>query len=179
MDKPTRNSDIQQAFETLIFPIPGAVCVARSARLNLMQLPTESEINPIPENLDGQYAVRHFLGKTLEQAEALFREDSLTYQEDLMFMGAPAFRFYVAAAINYIRSEAVADDPSIISCFAAVLESRFEYEAGEVVAVAPLLASACRHIVDDYERFDVTPAIYGDLRPRYESLEQALLRLRG
>jgi hypothetical protein len=67
-----------------------------------MNLPTVEEINPVPENLDGQNAVRNFLGKSLDEAEALFRESSITYQEDLMFMGPPAFRFYVLAAINYI-----------------------------------------------------------------------------
>jgi hypothetical protein len=143
-----------------------------------MQLPTASEINPTPGNLDEQCAARNFLGKTLGQAEAMFREAALLYQEDLMFMGAPAFRFYVPAAINYIRSDAAAADSDMINCFAGILEFRLEYEAGEMVAVAPLLASACRHIVDGYERFDVTPAIYGDLRPRYKSLEQAFLRLR-
>ena len=60
-----------------------------------MQLPTVEEINPIPEDLDGQTAVQNFFGKSLEEAEALFRENSLCYQEDLMFMGASAFRFYV------------------------------------------------------------------------------------
>ncbi|HKQ39872.1 MAG TPA: hypothetical protein VJ063_17470 [Verrucomicrobiae bacterium] len=60
-----------------------------------MSLPTKDEINPWPGDLDGKTAVRHFLGKSLDEAEALFQEASLVYQEDLMFMGASAFRFYV------------------------------------------------------------------------------------
>ena len=71
-----------------------------------MRLPTAREINPIPTDLDGKCAEKHFLGKTLDEAETLFREASIIYQEDLMFMGAPAFRFYVQAAISYIQSEA-------------------------------------------------------------------------
>ena len=141
-----------------------------------MRLPTATEINPIPEDLDGQRAVRNFLGKSLEEAEALFRESSITYQEDLMFMGAPAFRFYVSAAISYIQSEAATGDPDIINCFAGLLEHRLEFEAEELVAVAPLLASVCCYIVEHYDRFALTPDIYGDLRPRLQSLEQTFLR---
>jgi hypothetical protein len=74
-----------------------------------MQLPTAREINPVPTDLDGKCAERHFLGKTLQQAEALFREASILYQEDLMFMGPIAFRFYVQAAISYIQSDAATD----------------------------------------------------------------------
>lgn len=141
-----------------------------------MHLPTAQEICPVPEDLDGQTAVRNFLGKSLAEAEALFRESSIIYQEDLMFMGAPAFRFYVQAAISYIQSEAASGDSDIISCFASILESRLEFEAGELVTVAPQLASVCRYILEYYDRFALTPDIYGDLRPRFQSLEQAFLR---
>ena len=141
-----------------------------------MHLPTAQEINPVPENLDGQIAVRNFLGTSLEEAEALFRESSITYQEDLMFMGAPAFRFYVQAAISYIQSAAATGDSDIISCFGSILEHRLEFEAEELVAVAAQLASVCRYILEHYDRFALTPDIYGDLRPRFQELEQTFLR---
>ena len=93
-----------------------------------------------------------------------------------MFMGAPAFRFYVQAAISYIQSEAATGDSDIVSCFASILEQRLEFEAEELVAVAPRLASVCRYILEHYDRFTLTTDIYGDLRPRFQTLEQAFLR---
>lgn len=141
-----------------------------------MYLPTAKEINPVPEDLDGKCAEEHFLGKTLEQAEALIREASIIYQEDLMFMGPIAFRFYVQAAIRYIQSDAATGDPDIINCFAGILDSRLEFEAEELVPIAAQLASICRYILEHYNRFDLTPEIYGDLCPRFQSLEQAFLR---
>jgi hypothetical protein len=140
-----------------------------------MSLPTRQEIN-IHDSLDEQAACQHFLGKSLEQAEALFRENFMVYQEDLMFMGAPAFRFYVQAAINYIKSEVANGDSDAINCFAGALEYRMGFQAKELVAVAPQLASACRHILEHYDRFSLDPEIYGDLRPRFRVLEQAFLR---
>ncbi|MBI3416870.1 MAG: hypothetical protein HY043_16390 [Verrucomicrobia bacterium] len=141
-----------------------------------MRLPTATEINPIPYDLDGQHAVRNFLGKCLDEAEALFRESSINYQEDLMFMGAPAFRFYVQAAISYIQSEASTGDADIVSCFASILEHRLEFEAEELFPVATQLASVCRYILEHYDRFTITPEIYGDLQPRFWALEQTFLR---
>lgn len=144
-----------------------------------MRLPTAKEINPIPEDLDGKCAEQHFFGKSMEEAEALFRENSLYYQEDLMFMGAAAFRFYVPAAISYIQSGAATNDPDIINCLAGILEHRLEFDARELSPVAPQIASVCRYILEHYDRFALTPEIYGDLRPRFLTLEQTFLRQTG
>src|SRR4051794_16209879 len=84
----------------------------------LMTLPTQAEIN-VYDSLDERCACSHFLGKTLEDAQALFASNALAYQEDLMFMGPIAFRYYLEAAIRYI--EATRDDV-MVSALAGVLE---------------------------------------------------------
>jgi hypothetical protein len=137
-----------------------------------MTLPTRQDIN-VHDSLDERTACEHFLGKSLAEAEALFREASVIYQEDLMFMGASAFRFYVQAAVRYIQSEAAAGDSDIINCFAGILERRLEYEAEELRPIAARLASICAYILEHYERFDLAPNIYGDFRPRFQALQQA------
>ena len=91
-------------------------------------------------------------------------------------MGPSAFRFYLQAAINCIKSDAANGDPDIINCFAGILDHRLEFEAKELVAVAPQLASICRYILEHYDRFMVPSDIYSDLRPRFQTLEQAFLR---
>jgi len=137
-----------------------------------MTLPTRWDIN-VHDSLDERTACEHFLGKSLAEAEALFREASIMYQEDLMFMGASAFRFYVQAAISYIQSEAATGDGDIISCFASILEHRLEYEAEQLRPVAGRLGSICGYILEHYDRFDLRPEIYGDVRPRFQALQQA------
>ena len=151
---------------------------ARFKLRHKMRLPTAKEINPFPDDLDGQSAEQHFLGKTLQDAEAMFKENSLYYQEDLMFMGPSAFRFYVQAAIAYIQSEAATGDSDMINCFAGILEQRLEFERVELVPIAEQLASICAYIVEDYTRFDLTPEIYGDVRPRFQALQHAFLRMK-
>jgi hypothetical protein len=140
-----------------------------------VRLPTANEINPTGDSLDGKHAERMFLGKTLEEAEGLFRENSLFYQEDLMFMGPMGFRYYVFAAINYLRSGASEGDSDMASSFAGLLEQRVKFELKELSPIAGDLASICRYMVDNYGKFKVAAHIYGDVRSRYAALEQIFL----
>ena len=129
-----------------------------------MTIPGRQDIN-VYDSLDERSACEHFLGKTVDQAEGLFRENSLYYQAYLMWMGPVAFRYYAPAAISYIQSEAATGDADIVSCFVGLLEFRLEHEPQGLVAIAGELASVCGYITDHYEQFDVTPEVHGDLRP--------------
>jgi hypothetical protein len=101
-------------------------------------LPNAAEIN-LFDSLDERTAVEHFLGKELKQAEALFRENFLVYQEDLMWMGPIAFRFYVPAAIDYLLSEQSDNDTDAVSSFCGVIEFRLDHEPAEVTPVGQLI----------------------------------------
>lgn len=141
-----------------------------------MTLPTAKEIDPY-NRLDGQWACKNFPGKNLDEAEALFQENWLNYQEDLMWMGPAAFRFYVQAAIRFIQSESAAGDSSIVSCFAMILEFKLEHESAELVPIADQLASICGYIIEHPERFDFTPETLDDDPIDVQALQQKLLRL--
>lgn len=141
-----------------------------------MTLPSRQDIN-VYDSLDERSACQHFLGKTLEQAEVLFRENSLYYQKDLMFMGVGAFRFYVQAAIHYAKSDAASGDSAIAHCLAGILEFRLEHEAEELVPIADQLADICGYFVEHYERFDLEPEIFGDVRSQYQKLQRTFLEI--
>jgi hypothetical protein len=117
-----------------------------------MTLPTAKEINPY-DDLDGRVACKNFLGKSLDEVEVMFRENSIYYQEGLMWMGPVAFRFYVPALINYIRSEVATGDSDIINCFGGLLEFRLEHQAAELLPISEQLASVCGYIIQHYSRF--------------------------
>lgn len=141
-----------------------------------MQLPTSAEI--IPHNdLDGQWAEKHFLGKDLDAAEELFQQNSIYYQEDLMFMGAVAFCYYVEALIRYIRSDASVGDSDIINCMVGILEQRLELDGLELAPVSQSLASVCEYILENYEKYCVTRDVYGDLKPQFASLRMSFVQM--
>ena len=132
-------------------------------------LPTSREINPF-DDLDGREAEQHFLGKTLDEAEALFRENSLYYQEDLIWMGPVAFSFYLRAALSYLKSASAQGDSDIVSCLCAVLEFHLQHDAEAVCKASDTMAELCRYVLVAYNRFDVDETIYGDLRVKYQKI---------
>ena len=132
-----------------------------------MSLPTREDIN-VFDSLDERYACEHFLGKDLSEAQRLFADNFLVYDEDLSNMGPRAFRYYVQAAIAYIESEQATDHADDVMCFAVTLESWNRNKPCELVPIAGVLASACRYIIDHWEKYDTTPVeIYNGNIKRY------------
>lgn len=142
------------------------------------RIPTNKDISPAygtdHEGLDEAHARKTFHGKTLEEAGLLFRENALFYQEDLLFMGPAGFRYYIHAYLNYLESPHATHDSDAVNCFVSLLEYRLEKQAKEILPVAAQLTQTCQHILNHYDRFDITADIYGDLRPQLEILIKRL-----
>jgi hypothetical protein len=136
-----------------------------------MRLPTEDEIN-VHNSLDEITASRHFLNKTLDQAEELFRENSAYYQEDLMWMGPRAFSFYLQAAINYLKSEFAVGDDHLVSCLYDTILFRSDQEGFEVAL--DNVKDMIGYIMENFQKFNVDTHIYGDLLSKYTALNSQL-----
>ena len=134
-----------------------------------MQLPTEKEIK-VYGSLDEICASQHFLGKSLQDAEALLRENSINYMGDYMWMGSKAFVFYAPSLIRYLLSEASRDDSDAVNSFAGIMEFRLEYYPESITPIAAELAGVCDSIIAHWDKHDVDPRIYKKLRTRIESL---------
>lgn len=132
-------------------------------------LPTVDDLN-VHNSLDERAAVEHFLGKDLQQAEALFRENFLFYQEDLMWMGPRAFSFYVEAAITYLLSSAANRDAEAVASFCSVAEFRLERDTESVTLYRSRLRQAVAAVMHDFNRFVVDPQAYRDLSGRLRGL---------
>jgi hypothetical protein len=137
----------------------------------LMSLPTPEDFN-IFNSLDEETASRHFLNKTLTEAQSLFCDNSLAYCQDLMWMGPRAFVYYVEALFNYIKSDDALGDSDVVNCFVSVVEYRLNDET------FPWAIDRVRMIVDyvivHYEKFRIDHDIYGDLLNKYETLRREL-----
>jgi hypothetical protein len=133
------------------------------------RLPTAEEIN-VFDSLDERCAVENFLGKDLEQARSLFREDFRRYQEDLMFMGPLAFQFYVPAAIDYLLSEEADCAADAAVSFCGLIEYRLDYDAAAIAPVGPIIREGILGILRDVDRYGCDAAIHGDIAGRYRAL---------
>ena len=91
------------------------------------ELPSMDDIKfyGMPEE---EYAIKHFYGKNIEEASALFFESSMTYQEDLLYMGPNAFFYYINSIKPYILSAEGWDDDCFVMCVLGIFENRLKHE---------------------------------------------------
>jgi hypothetical protein len=128
-------------------------------------IPTKQDISPTDGlDLDEREAVAHFFGKNVDDAETLLRENVDYYSNDLMWMGPVAFRFYFPALCNYLRSEDARGSFNGLYSLIALVKSRLEFDPASLGAVKECLLSCLRYSVDNYEKFEVSAEVYGDLR---------------
>ena len=136
-----------------------------------MSMPTRDDFNAYG-SLDETTACNHFYNKTLAEAEALFRDNSLTYCQDFMWMGAKAFNFYFDAIINYLQSDESSGDSDIVNCLPSVIEYRLS--EGGLSESIPRIRVLIDYVIKRYGKFEVDSAIYGDLSAKYTTLQKIL-----
>lgn len=142
-----------------------------------MRIPSKEEINPCADCLDGQWAVGHYLGKSLEEAEALFIENDIYYAGDLLWMGATAFTYYFKAALAYLKREECHEASDFVNTIISTLDSRLLGEYNDLQAIKngfPEYIEFCEYVVQYYDRFDLDEEIYGDLRAKIRPILKTL-----
>jgi hypothetical protein len=140
-----------------------------------VRLPTKEEINPFENDLDGIWACRNFLGKSLEDIEVMFNENWGLYREDLMYLGPIAFYYYLPAFLKFFRKN-WNDNPSFVDWFGIVLEHRLEKDRAELAPVSGQLVEVCRLIDDDWPGPEYCEH-YREVQSTYEKLTAEFLRL--
>lgn len=141
-------------------------------------LPGPGDFDPTGGFLDAEFAMAIFLGKSLEEAEELFRENFLARQEDLMFMGTAAFCFYVQSAIRYILGETSRGDDTVLVGFPGAVTFQLENGTGAIEDRSLLghLGDATEYVLSHWDKFSDTPGgrrswerLLRDLRSRTEA----------
>lgn len=139
----------------------------------MKRIPIESQIN-VFDSLDERWAVKNFLGKSLDEAEALFRENFIHYQEALMWMGPVAFAFYAKAAMQYLLSAQSTGNSDAASSFGVLIQFRLDHELEALIPVKTDLCEFIRNLLPEISRFDCDPTVYGDVAGKYKLILEKL-----
>lgn len=139
-----------------------------------MKIPDEDDWQNDFGDIDVAEARRHFFGRDLVQAEQLFRENALCYQENIVFMPFGCFQFYLEAYIRYILSDASKGDSDGASCFFGVVECR----CSDILRLPAETKARVRLVLDrlaqgqDY--YDAPIDIYGCFDKRAEEAKSRI-----
>jgi hypothetical protein len=140
------------------------------------QLPTVEEIAVDWEG--GHFAITHFHGKTLAEAEELFAcGRPHAYAVDFEYMEPVGFRFYIRAAVNFCLSDRSDGESDFIHALACVLSMWRESKPSELIPCARLLADFCGKLVQQFDRYDAHPYIYEGLREKYSKFAEYFTRV--
>jgi len=126
--------------------------------------PTERQICPIPEDLDGQVAARNFLGLDVAGALSLIRENSLYYLSDFLWMGPVAFRYYLPALTKYFAEFGPEVGADCVTSLLSTFNLRLQNEPSECLPIRQDMANILIGILSRYDELGVDEDIYGDLR---------------
>ncbi|HEX7027035.1 MAG TPA: hypothetical protein VF268_07320 [Gammaproteobacteria bacterium] len=141
--------------------------------LNVMSIPTKSDWGEIDKNdLDAQYAFKQFYGKSLSEAENMFRKNALHYQEDLYSMPGKVFSYYVQAFINYLASGDSAGDSDGASSFLHMIIWLLKNDRKNVHAqtLASLLGTA-EAVSKKQQYYGASADIYGNFPALFKEIE--------
>jgi hypothetical protein len=141
-------------------------------------IPSFADLSPTQgENLDEKLAAEHFFGKSASEAESLFRENAIYYAGDLMWMGDKAFAFYLPAFSRFLESSHADGDADALNSLASVVGFRLEHEPQSITGARDAILTALNYCADNYSKFKVEAAIYGDLRSKLLQLHKAVAAL--
>ena len=137
-----------------------------------MKIPTKHEWGSIEKNnLDTEWAYKQFAGKSLDDAEKMFRENALYYQEDLISMPSIAFNCYAPVFAKYILSDYAESDSDGASSFLhmiiELLQANRSLAAPETVKV---LLDAAKIVSNKQNYYDADIDIYGEFSELYNKI---------
>jgi len=137
-----------------------------------MKIPTRSDWGVIEKNnLDAECAFRQFSGKSLNEAEMMFRNNALYYQEDLISMPPVAFNFYAPAFARYILSDnAEADSDGASSFLHMVLELLQSNRSLTTTKTEKMLLASAQIVASKQEFYAADTDIYGDFPELYKQI---------
>jgi hypothetical protein len=143
-----------------------------------MQIPTQEDWGQVNEqDLDAKWAFKTFLGKSFAEAEAMFQENALYYQEDLQSMPRVPFNYYAPALIKYITSERAKGDSDGASSFLRLIIWLLK-ASREVIApeTEQQLLAAAAHVARRQDFYEADVSIYDDFKDLYREIQELTKR---
>jgi len=143
-----------------------------SKKSNTAKIPSKAHWGKIDKNdLDANWAYKQFFGKSFSEAERMFQENALYYQEDLQSMPEIPFNFYVQALEKYIVSERAKDDSDGASSFLAMVAWMLKTQQGIISKEnRNKLISASAYITNNQSFYDADIDIYGKFEDRLKEI---------
>lgn len=106
------------------------------------------------DGLDERFVIKHFHGKTVDDAHRMFAEGSSLYCEDITYMSIAALEYYLPAALSYLQSSDANGDgecaSGVMTSLSCVCDRR-----GLTPAVTKIIRDITNYVAENLAKFDV------------------------
>ncbi len=142
-----------------------------------MRIPGSQDWAGYEADLDVTYAYNLMFGKSIDEVLPHFRRNPIERADELLFMPAPAFRYYVFAFVKYVMSADAAGDSDVASSFLSLIFARINRDPVSVLEIMDDLTSCLDYIAENQLFFEASVDIYGDFQVRRDEIERIRRRL--
>jgi len=127
-------------------------------------VPSEEDWGDYRSDLDQEWAHRVFAGHTNAGMQAEFRANVIERVDELRFMPAVPFRYYVIGFRDFIQSLQFGDleAPDATSCFLNLVVQKLEQDRNCILPILPELLETVDYVAKNQVAFDADLDIYGD-----------------
>lgn len=139
-----------------------------------MKIPDETDWRNDHGDLDIDSARKNFFGLRLDEAENRFRQNALSYQEDVIFMPPACFAYYLHAYLNYLLSSDSRGDSDGASCFFGLVECRSQDLARLPAETRAKVSLVLEKLGTGQDYFDADESIYGSFATKADVARKQL-----
>ena len=132
--------------------------------------------------MDEEWNRDHYLGKDIDfMLKQLKNGCALSIMGDFYLVGTIAFRYYAFAIFRYIQEvveteneEMLFESSGLLSCVTDCIEHHMKINPGHMIRMHQYLDTFFDWAEKHYDVFEIDEEIYGDLRPRWTSILEAM-----
>lgn len=138
------------------------------------QIPSEKDWAGCDKEPESRYAYRIFLGKTNEEMQESFRENVLERVEDLRWMPAKPFRYYMIGFRDYVMSGEFGfyDEADASCCFLELIIQKLEGHPDHILPILPDLMDAAEYVGTHQQEYDADEDIYGSYPQKLSTIKK-------
>jgi hypothetical protein len=139
-----------------------------------MRIPTREDWGQIDLNdLDGQWALNSFLGKSRQEAAMMFESNAYAHGEDIQSMPRCVFNYYVPPLLEYLLSGKARGDSDGASSFLNRVLWLFQSQPEVVGEMKAVILAAAEKIAKRQEFYGADESIYGSFQSIASQLRAA------
>ncbi|WP_339133400.1 MAG: hypothetical protein WGN25_12670 [Candidatus Electrothrix sp. GW3-4] len=135
-----------------------------------MNIPKEEDWGEWKSDLDKSSAHERFAGRKFDDFLDEYRDNSIEMADELRFMPAVPFQYYIFSFAHYIQSDLSENDADGASCYLLLIEEKLKNEPETILSVIGELISSVRYVASNQSYYDADIDIYGDFRKKYRNI---------